>query len=58
MIFFIYANIGIYVYGNVETVADNPYANSKCDPNGFQYSWGDCKYADFKSFSGAYLMIL
>ncbi|CAD8182723.1 unnamed protein product [Paramecium octaurelia] len=58
MVFFIYATIGIYVYGEVETVADNPYANSKCDPNQFQYSWGDCKYADFKSFAGAYLMML
>lgn len=33
MVFFIYATIGIYVYGNVETVPDNPYANSKCDPS-------------------------
>lgn len=33
MIFFIYANIGIYVYGHIETAPDNPYANSKCDPN-------------------------
>ncbi|CAD8119924.1 unnamed protein product [Paramecium sonneborni] len=58
MVFFIYATIGIYVYGDVETVPDNPYANSKCDPNEFQHSWGDCKYADFKTFSGAYLMML
>ncbi|CAD8055958.1 unnamed protein product [Paramecium primaurelia] len=58
MVFFIYSCVGMYLYGKIQRNEDNPYANSQCDINNFEYSWGSCKYADFSTFAGSYLMML
>ncbi|CAD8079364.1 unnamed protein product [Paramecium sonneborni] len=58
MVFFIYSCIGMYLYGKVQRNENNPYANSECDINSFEYQWGNCKYADFSTFAGSYLMML
>ncbi|CAD8066114.1 unnamed protein product [Paramecium primaurelia] len=58
MIFFIYSCVGMYLFGKIQRNPENPYANSQCDSNLFEYQWGNCKYADFTSFSGSYLMML
>ncbi|CAD8077769.1 unnamed protein product [Paramecium sonneborni] len=58
MIFFIYSCVGMYLYGKIQRNPENPYANSECNADIFEYQWGSCKYADFTSFSGSYLMML
>ncbi|CAD8063596.1 unnamed protein product [Paramecium primaurelia] len=58
MIFFIYSCIGMYLYGTIQSNHNNPYANSECNINNFEYKWGNCKYADFTTFAGSYLMML
>ncbi|CAD8091578.1 unnamed protein product [Paramecium sonneborni] len=58
MVFFIYSCIGMYLYGKIQNNEDNPYANTQCDVNNFEYQWGSCKYADFSTFAGSYLMML
>ncbi|CAK69287.1 unnamed protein product (macronuclear) [Paramecium tetraurelia] len=58
IVFFTYACIGIYIYGGITTDDDNPFSNNSCDPNEFRFLWGQCKYADFNSMGGSYLMML
>ncbi|CAD8206226.1 unnamed protein product [Paramecium pentaurelia] len=58
IVFFTYACVGIYIYGGLEINTENPFSNTSCDPNEFRFQWGQCKYSDFNSFSGSYLMML
>ncbi|CAD8124310.1 unnamed protein product [Paramecium sonneborni] len=58
IVFFTYACIGIYIYGDINKEEQNPFSNSFCDPNEFRYQWGECKYADFNTMGGSYLIML
>ncbi|CAD8206175.1 unnamed protein product [Paramecium octaurelia] len=58
IVFFTYACVGIYIYGGIEDDKQNPYSNNSCDPNEFRFQWGQCKYADFNSLGGSYLLML
>lgn len=37
MVFYIYSCVGMYLYGDIAKNENNPYANSQCDANVFEY---------------------